>query len=37
MEQYLDLYDIVLTGDKSLYPANVIASAVLDVAAPPMN
>ena len=27
MERYLDIYDIVLTGDKSLYPANVIISS----------
>jgi len=37
MEQYLDLYDVVLTGDKSLYPANVMISAVLGIAAPPIN
>ena len=37
MERYLDLYDIVLTGDKSLYPANVITSAVLGIPAPPNN
>lgn len=37
MERYLDLYDIVLTGDKSMYPANVIISAVLGIAAPPLD
>ena len=37
MERYLELYDIVLTGDKSLYPANVIISAVLGIAAPPTH
>ena len=37
MERYLDIYDIVLTGEKSLYPANVITSAVMGIAAPPIN
>ena len=37
MERYLDLYDVVLTGDKSLYPANVMISAILGIAAPPMD
>ena len=37
MERYLDIYDIVLTGDKLLYPANVIISAVMGIAAPPIN
>ena len=35
MERYLDLYDIVLTGDGSLYPANVLLAAVLGTTATP--
>ena len=35
MECYLDLYDIVLTGDGSLYPANVLLATVLGTTAPP--
>ena len=35
MERYLDLYDIVLTGDGSLYPANVLLTVVLGITAPP--
>lgn len=37
MERYLEMYDVVLTGDKSMYPANVMIAAVLGIAAPPCN
>ena len=37
MERYLEIYDVVLTGDKSMYPANVMISAVLGIAAPPLD
>ena len=35
MEHYLDLYDIAVTGDGSLYPANVLLAVVLGTTAPP--
>ena len=37
MERYLEIYDVVLTGDKSMYPANVMISAVLGIAVPPLD